>query len=74
MTSFKPVGTDIEMGPKDLAKEGSLSTVTGSPGAQKQTVDGACILLNIASTVFLVFLNKWYVDMIPKADSACWND
>lgn len=26
---------------------------------KKQVVDAACIALNIASTVILVFLNKW---------------
>ena len=33
----------------------------GPKGIGKQLIDGACILLNIASTVTLVFLNKWYV-------------
>lgn len=30
-------------------------------GLRSQVIDVACILLNIASTVFLVFLNKWYL-------------
>jgi len=29
-------------------------------GTSKQIIDGGCIILNITSTVTLVFLNKWY--------------
>ncbi|KAH8594588.1 triose-phosphate transporter family-domain-containing protein [Bisporella sp. PMI_857] len=35
----------------------SLETVPGR--GRKQIIDGACIILNIASTVILVFLNNW---------------
>jgi hypothetical protein len=28
---------------------------------RRNVTDAACIMLNIASTVVLVFLNKWYV-------------
>lgn len=28
---------------------------------RSKLTDGGCILMNIASTVILVFLNKWYV-------------
>ena len=54
---------DVEMAKEKLMKgEVPLSALSPGPKrARKQLVDGACILLNIASTVTLVFLNKWYV-------------
>lgn len=54
---------DSELGRKVLQED--MPTVKNggqnpSPkGLRKQIVDGACICLNIASTVILVFLNKW---------------
>ncbi len=53
---------DVEMAKEKLIKgETPLSAASpGLNGTGKQLVDGACILLNIASTVTLVFLNKWY--------------
>jgi hypothetical protein len=43
---------------QDDARMGSKGKETPR-GLQKTLIDGACIVLNIASTVFLVFLNKW---------------
>jgi hypothetical protein len=54
---------DVEMAKEKLIK-GEIPLSAASPGLKgtgKQLIDGACILLNIASTVTLVFLNKWYV-------------
>lgn len=54
---------DVEMA-KEKRMEGEItsSAVSQVPkGLGKQLIDGACILLNIASTVTLVFLNNWYV-------------
>jgi len=56
--------TDIEMVRKDLLRPDVLAINKGGQkqiGLRKQIIDGACICLNIASTVTLVFLNKWWV-------------
>jgi len=52
---------DIEMGKRllDEEKDGLKHPEVAPQGARKQLIDGACILLNITSTVTLVFLNKW---------------
>jgi hypothetical protein len=54
---------DVEMVKEKLARGASLfpDAPSARTGLRKQVIDGACILLNIASTVTLVFLNKWYV-------------
>jgi hypothetical protein len=57
--------TDIEMAKNRFKEELPLSaspvqkSPTGPVSRQKQLVDTLCICLNIASTVLLVFLNKW---------------
>lgn len=69
MTSATTRDEDIEM-----SKTGLLSEEMGEDREMKKEsrkepvksfrtklVDGACIALNIASTVLLVFLNNWYV-------------
>lgn len=58
---------DLEMSKMGLV-DGEIhqdkDKVTGDPPKPQTTasriIDMACILLNIASTVTLVFLNKWY--------------
>jgi solute carrier family 35 protein E3 len=53
---------DIEMAKEKLMKGEipSRDASQGRMGLGKRLIDGGCILLNIASTVTLVFLNKWY--------------
>jgi hypothetical protein len=54
---------DVEMTKKKLLRGETPSIRDVSPaqkGLRKQLIDTACILLNISSTVTLVFLNKWY--------------
>ena len=66
MTALSPLDEDIEMSKKTLLAE-ELKEEPSAPkehmkplkGLRSKLVDGACILLNIASTVTLVFLNKW---------------
>jgi hypothetical protein len=69
MAALKSLDTDLEMA-KNRSKEElplSASSAQQQPEKQvpssrhKQIVDTACICLNIASTVLLVFLNKWCV-------------
>jgi hypothetical protein len=55
---------DIELrkrGLFPLETEASVHVPPAKKGLRSTIVDGACILLNIASTVVLVFLNKWYL-------------
>ena len=61
MAPATPVEEDIEMGKRllDEEKDAVKDTVRVQGGTRKQIIDGACIVLNIASTVTLVFLNKW---------------
>ncbi|TAQ91096.1 hypothetical protein B7494_g517 [Chlorociboria aeruginascens] len=58
MSSSPPDTEDVEM-----ANAARLKNEDGpaalSKGMRRQIVDAACIALNIASTVILVFLNKW---------------
>ena len=65
---------DIEMSKTGLLTEEAKSKDNGPPvkkGLRSNVVDGACIILNIASTVVLVFLNKWCVpSAIIAMDSA----
>jgi len=52
---------DIEKSAQ-LKKDDEKAPLPSSPKAlRKQVIDVACILLNIISTVTLVFLNKWYL-------------
>lgn len=54
---------DEEMIKENPRKGENAASKDASPaqsGLRKQLFDGGCILLNIASTVTLVFLNKWY--------------
>jgi solute carrier family 35 protein E3 len=54
---------DVEMAKEKLMR-GEIPLRDASQGRKalgKQLIDGGCILLNIASTVTLVFLNKWHV-------------
>ncbi|TVY34767.1 Solute carrier family 35 member E3 [Lachnellula subtilissima] len=59
------VGADLEMNTRlldDDSKEqtAAVAVPAESPkGLRKQVIDVACIMLNITSTVTLVFLNKW---------------
>ncbi|KAH8776133.1 triose-phosphate transporter family-domain-containing protein [Hyaloscypha finlandica] len=52
---------DVEMAKQKLMKGEipSRDASQGRKGLGKRLIDGGCILLNIASTVTLVFLNKW---------------
>lgn len=66
MPSASAVDEDIEMSrrafSKDTVGEGPPSPKARGntqKGLRKPLIDGACIVLNIASTVVLVFLNKW---------------
>lgn len=66
MPSFDESEEDIEMSKRRLFKdetpeEKSNNVSPAKKGLRSNIVDGACILLNIASTVVLVFLNKWYI-------------
>jgi hypothetical protein len=63
MASLKSLDTDIEMAKNNFRKENTPLSDVPPEGSYKQYVDGLCICLNIASTVLLVFLNKWYVDL-----------
>ena len=67
MSSFDESEEDIEMGKARLLEEEPPANKNPPPppkkGLRSNIVDGACILLNIASTVVLVFLNKWYVSL-----------
>ena len=62
MPSFDGSEQDIEMSKIGLLKDEQLAK--NGPLVKKRLrngiVDGGCILLNIVSTVVLVFLNKWY--------------
>jgi solute carrier family 35 protein E3 len=63
---------DVETTKKKLLKGEKPSMKDVSPtqkGLRKQLIDGACILLNIASTVTLVFLNKWCVRLFCGKDA-----
>lgn len=46
-----------------------------APSAQKrlrkQVIDTGCIMLNIASTVTLIFLNKWYIYEYDRLVGLC---
>jgi len=61
MAPAMPLAEDIEMGKRLLDEEkDAVKDMADVPtGTRKQIIDGACIILNIASTVTLVFLNKW---------------
>ena len=68
MPSASAVDEDIEMSRRALSKEllrEEPPTIKDrghiQKGLRKPLIDGACIILNIASTVVLVFLNKWHV-------------
>ena len=55
---------DVEMSKTGLLLDEPKPKDNGEPakkGVRSTAVDGACIMLNIASTVVLVFLNKWCV-------------
>ena len=68
MPSATAVDEDIEMSRRAFLKYG-VGEGPPSPRAKGHTqkvlrkplIDGACIVLNITSTVVLVFLNKWQV-------------
>jgi hypothetical protein len=66
MASLTSLDTDIEMAKKNFRKENTPLSDVPPEGRYKQYVDGLCICLNIASTVLLVFLNKWYVDLSKR--------
>lgn len=75
MLSFDEPEEDIEMSKRRLLKDETqeLHSSNGPPskkGLQSNVVDGACILLNIASTVVLVFLNKWCVFSLSATTAA----
>jgi hypothetical protein len=71
MNKVKREDEDLEsskMGLVDGEIHHEKDKVTGDPVKPQSTkgriVDMLCILLNIASTVTLVFLNKWYPSKI----------
>lgn len=69
MASLKTLDTDIEQAKNERKEDGvplSASAVLPPVSRSSQLVDGACICLNIASTVLLVFLNKWYVGPLSR--------
>ena len=54
---------DVEMA-KEKVMRGEPPLHDGLPAKRasgKQVIDAGCILLNILTTVTLLFLNKWYV-------------
>ncbi|TVY90148.1 Solute carrier family 35 member E3 [Lachnellula willkommii] len=65
MNESENAGEDVEMSTRllnDDSKEqpAAVAVTAESPkGLRKQIIDVACIMLNITSTVTLVFLNKW---------------
>lgn len=65
MVVVNNLDTDVEKAKNRFKEELPLSASPGqkSPAGpvsrQKQLIDTLCICLNIASTVLLVFLNKW---------------
>lgn len=66
MAASNNLDTDIEMAKNRFKEElplGASPPAQNSPSPpvsrHKQLVDTLCICLNIASTVLLVFLNKW---------------
>lgn len=73
MTSATPLDEDIEMNKMGLLAEEGRDSIDSPPpmpkegrkpekrGPWSRVIDGFCIVLNIASTVILVFLNNWYV-------------
>jgi hypothetical protein len=68
MPSTSAVDEDIEMSRRTLLKEPlreqsppAKERGHARKGLRKPLIDGGCIILNIASTVVLVFLNKWHV-------------
>jgi hypothetical protein len=52
MSSLAPLIEQVPVTAKDGAQH--------PRGAVAKVIDFACILLNIVSTVLLVFINKWY--------------
>lgn len=54
---------DVEMAKEEVMRGESPSQVasTAKRASGKQVIDAGCILLNILTTVTLLFLNKWYV-------------
>jgi hypothetical protein len=71
MPSFDEQKEDVEMSKPGLLRDESKfkENDPAKKGLRSNIVDGACILLNIASTVVLVFLNKWYVVLQDAMDS-----
>lgn len=73
MAALKSLDTDVEMAKNRIKEEQPLSATAAMPltapsqpsTKHKQIVDTLCICLNIASTVLLVFLNKWCVPHRP---------
>lgn len=67
MVSHDSAEADLEMSRTGLLKDDVKDEDKvmdggneGKKGLRTQILDGACIGLNITSTVTLVFLNKWY--------------
>jgi solute carrier family 35 protein E3 len=54
---------DVEMAKEKVMRGESPSqdALPSKRGTGKQVIDAGCILLNILTTVTLLFLNKWYV-------------
>lgn len=52
----------------DDVEKGKDALVQGRKSLWTKVVDGFCIILNIASTVILVFLNNWYVADCTQVD------
>jgi hypothetical protein len=80
----RPEG-DLEMSntlllQEDLKKDDEIATTSGhgeKKALRTRLVDGACIGMNIFSTVILVFLNNWYVCEVDWPNMAsdlisCW--
>jgi hypothetical protein len=64
---------DVETAKEKLMKGEmpSRDAPSAQKGLRKQVIDTSCILLNIASTVTLIFLNKWYICEYDRLAGLC---
>lgn len=80
MNKVKREDEDLEMSKMGLVDgeiyqdKDKVAEESAKPQSTKsRIVDMLCILLNIASTVTLVFLNKWYVCHATPTVHGCQN-
>ena len=80
MNKVKREDEDLEMSKMGLVDgeiyqdKDKVAEESAKPQSTKsRIVDMLCILLNIASTVTLVFLNKWYVRHATPTVHGCQN-